>query len=488
MNFIRRSSGLEPHVFSIAVVVVLGAIMSVLDTTIVNVALHDLAKDFHSPLDDIQWVATGYMLALAAMIPLTGWASKRFGGRRLYVIALIVFTVGSALCAVAWSSGSLIAFRVLQGIGGGMIMPVGQMILVRAAGPKNMARVMSAIGVPIILAPIFGPTLGGLLLDHAGWEWIFLINVPIGVVAVFAALRLLPKVEREDAGPLDAIGFAMAAAGTVAVTYGLTESGTAGSLAAASVVIPFFLGVALIGGFVIRALKIEHPLLDVRLFADKGFASAALTTFALGGALFGAMILMPLYFQTVRMENAVMAGVMLAPQGIGAGVAMRYSAYATERFGAGATALVGSIITLVATLPFVFLGAGTPFVLIALAMIVRGLGIGLSMMPAMTAAFAGLKPHQINDATPQLTVLQRVGGSMGTAILTVVLQNHLIANAQTPTGAAEAFGSTYWWVMAITAVALVPTAFLMLIERRDGRLRAAESNVSSVAVAEAAGA
>jgi len=234
----------------------------------------------------------------------------------------------------------------------------------------------------------------------------------------------------------------------------------------------------------------REQLLQVgaKLFADKGFASAALTTFALGGALFGAMILMPLYFQTVRMENAVMAGVMLAPQGIGAGVAMRYSAYATERFGAGATALVGSIITLVATLPFVFLGAGTPFVLIALAMIVRGLGIGLSMMPAMTAAFAGLKPHQINDATPQLTVLQRVGGSMGTAILTVVLQNHLIANAQTPTGAAEAFGSTYWWVMAITAVALVPTAFLMLIERRDGRLRAAESNVSSVAVAEAAGA
>src|ERR1044072_1481461 len=184
---------MNSKLWRIAVVVILGAIMSVLDTTIVNVALDTLSVKLHSSLDGIQWVVTGYMLALAAVIPVTGWAATRFGSRRLYLISLVLFTAGSALCGLAWSSESLIAARVLQGLGGGMLMPIGQMILVRAAGPKNMARVMSAIGVPIILAPVFGPTLGGLLLEHAGWQWIFFVNLPIGIAAVIAALRLLPR-------------------------------------------------------------------------------------------------------------------------------------------------------------------------------------------------------------------------------------------------------------------------------------------------------
>ena len=184
---------IEPHVWRIASVVILGVIMSVLDTTIVNVALHDLSGDLHAPLDSIQWVITGYLLSLAAVIPITGWAVRRYGARRLYLIALVVFTVGSALCGLAWSSGSLIAFRVLQGVGGGMLTPIGQMILVKAAGPRNLPKVMSAIGFPIVLAPVFGPTLGGLLLQDAGWQWIFMINVPVGILAFTLALRLLPR-------------------------------------------------------------------------------------------------------------------------------------------------------------------------------------------------------------------------------------------------------------------------------------------------------
>ena len=190
------SSRIEPHVKRIAVVVILGAIMSVLDTTIVNVALDTLSRDLHTSLDNIQWVVTVYLLALAAVIPVSGWAASRFGARRVYVVSLLLFTAGSALCGLAWSPGSLIAFRALQGIGGGMLMPVGQMVLVKAAGPRNLPRVMSAIGVPIVMAPVFGPTLGGLLVQHAGWQWIFLVNVPIGALAVFAALRLLPAMTR----------------------------------------------------------------------------------------------------------------------------------------------------------------------------------------------------------------------------------------------------------------------------------------------------
>src|SRR3954463_13547389 len=254
------SSRIEPHVWRIAIVVILGAIMSVLDTTIVNVALDTLSHDLHTSLDGIQWVVTGYMLALAAVIPVTGWGATRFGSRRLYLISLVLFTAGSALCGLAWSSETLIAARVLQGLGGGMLMPIGQMILVKAAGPQNMPRVMSAIGVPIILAPVFGPTLGGLLIEHAGWQWIFFVNLPVGIAAVFAAMRLLPRdrAAAASAGRLDAVGLGLVATGLVGITYGLAESGTAGSLLADSVLVPFLLGIALVAAFVLRALRIEN--------------------------------------------------------------------------------------------------------------------------------------------------------------------------------------------------------------------------------------
>jgi EmrB/QacA subfamily drug resistance transporter len=467
---------MNPKLWRIAVVVILGAIMSVLDTTIVNVALDTLSKELNSSLDGIQWVVTGYMLALAAVIPVTGWAAARFGARRLYIISLVLFTAGSALCGFAWSAESLIGARVLQGLGGGMLMPIGQMILVRAAGPQNMARVMSAIGVPIILAPVFGPTLGGLLVEHAGWQWIFFVNLPVGIAAVIAALRLLPRdvASPAKAGRLDAIGLALVASGLVGITYGLAESGTAGSLLADAVLVPFLLGVALVAAFVIRALRIDNPLLDVRLYANKAFAAASVTMTALGAALFGAMVLMPLYFQLVRGEDAVNTGLLLAPQGIGAALAMAFSGRITERLGGGLTSLIGGIVTILATIPFVLIEADTSFVLISAAMIVRGFGIGMSMMPSMTAAYAVLRPDQINDATPQLSVLQRVGGSIGTAILTVVLSSGISGlGAPTPAGIAGAFSDTYLWVLGISLVALIPTIVLTVVERRTRGSRTA---------------
>ena len=462
-------TGINRHIWPLAVVVVAGAIMSILDTTIVNVAIETLSVDLKSPIGSVQWVVTGYMLALAAVIPVTGWAAARFGARRLYLISLVLFTAGSALCGFAWSAESLIGARVLQGLGGGMLMPIGQMILVRAAGPKNMARVMSAIGVPIILAPVFGPTLGGLVVQHAGWQWIFFVNLPIGIAAVFAAIRLLPRDEASPAraGKLDATGLALVATGLVGITYGLAESGTAGSLLADSVMVPLLLGIALVTAFVIRALKIDNPLLDVRLYANRAFAAASVTMAALGAALFGAMVLMPLYFQLVRGEDAVHTGLLLAPQGIGAALAMALSGRVTERLGGGLTSLIGGTITIFATIPFVLIEADTSFLLISAAMVVRGFGIGMSMMPSMTAAYAVLRPDQINDATPQLNVLQRVGGSIGTAILAVVLQSGISGlGTPTPAGIAGAFGDTYYWVLGISLVALLPTIVLATIERR----------------------
>ncbi|MBS1881596.1 MAG: DHA2 family efflux MFS transporter permease subunit [Actinobacteria bacterium] len=463
------SSRIESHVWRVAAVVVLGTIMSVLDTTIVNVALDTLGHDLNASVDKIQWVVTGYLLALAAVIPVSGWATRRFSSRSVYLLSLVLFTGGSVLCGLADSVGSLVAFRVIQGIGGGMLVPTGQMILVRAAGPRNLPKVMSAIGVPIVLAPIFGPTIGGLLLEHVSWQSIFLVNLPVGIVTLLAALKLLPKDRPEGAEPLDFLGLGILSVGLVGVTYGLAETGSAGTLLASSVLVPLAIGLAGVAAFVWRALRIPNPLLNVRLYADRAFTAASITTFCLGAALFGAMVLMPLYFQTVRGEDAVTTGLLLIPQGLGAAVAMGLSGRATERWGAGMTAFVGAAITLVATIPFVLLGADTSFVLIAAAMIFRGFGIGMSIMPAMTAAYSVLTPDQISHATPQLTTLQRVGGSIGTAVLTVVLQSHLETAGASQAAMAEAFGTTFLWVMGITAVALLPTLLLTQIERSARR-------------------
>src|ERR671937_2390137 len=175
---------IDAYIWRISAVVIAGAIMSILDTTIVNVALATLRRDLHSSIADIQWVVTGYMLALAAVIPITGWAARRFGAKRVYLVSLALFTAGSALCGLAGSTTELVVFRVLQGLGGGMILPIGQLMMAEAAGPERMGRVMSVVAVPAMLAPIFGPAIGGLILDNASWRWIFFINIPIGVIAV----------------------------------------------------------------------------------------------------------------------------------------------------------------------------------------------------------------------------------------------------------------------------------------------------------------
>jgi EmrB/QacA subfamily drug resistance transporter len=457
----------EPHVWRIAAVVVVGAVMSILDTTIVNVALETLGRDLHSSLADIQWVATGYMLALAAVIPVSGWAAGRFGAKRLWLASVVVFTLGSALCGIAWSTGSLIAFRVLQGIGGGMIMPIGQMVLTRAVGPARLGRVMSFVGLAMILAPIFGPTIGGLMIDNLDWRWIFYVNVPVGVLGLIMGARMLPSIEEGvEATRLDRVGLALLTAGVPLVVYGLAEIGERGTLTAAQAYAPLLIGLALVVAFALHALRVAEPLLNIRLFREPSFGAAALTTFVLGAGLFGAMIVMPLYFQLVRGEDAVTTGLLLIPQGLGAAIAMPLAGSLSDRLGGGRVALAGLAVTLLTTVPFVALGASTPYALIGAAMIGRGFGIGLTMMPAMTAAYGRLEPADIAHATPQLNVLQRVGGSIGTALLTVVLQ-HGLTGARTADAAATAFGHTYLWVLVLTAVAAIPAYVLARAERGE---------------------
>jgi EmrB/QacA subfamily drug resistance transporter len=455
--------------------------MSILDTTIVNVAVDTLGRELHSTIAQIQWVVTGYLLSLAAVIPVAGWAARRLGAKRVYLISLVLFTAGSILCGIATSATELIVFRVLQGIGGGLILPIGQLIMASAAGPRRMGRVMSVIAVPAMLAPICGPALGGLILDSASWRWIFFVNVPIGLVAVVLAVRGLPDPPREPAGRLDVLGLVLLGLGMPLLTYGLAEIGITGGFTAAKVLGPIVGGIGLIVAFAFHALRVERPLLDIRLYSRSTFASASITTFCLGAALFGAMILLPLYYQQVRHESVLATGLLVGPQGLGAALVMPLAGRLTDRIGGGPLALFGVIVTCLATIPFGLIGDHTSIVGLSAAMFVRGVGVGFAFVPAMSAAFAALKPRELADATPQMNVLQRVGGSIGTALLAVVLARALSSAGHPPSsaGAAGAFATAFWWSLGISAVAILPCVVLTRAERRirseRGRLAAAEA-------------
>ena len=479
---------LTPELRRTSTVVVLGSIMSILDTTIVAVALATLGRDFHVSVTTIQWVATGYLLALAAVIPVTGWAARRFGAKQVYMTSLVLFTAGSALCGLANSVTSLVIFRILQGAGGGMIMPVAMMIMAQVAGPQRMGRVMGFVSMPAMIAPILGPVVGGLILENLHWSWIFFVNVPIGLVAFVLGWRLLPRTDSGVAGRLDVLGLALLPTGCAAVIYGISKLGSGAALGSGEVILPTLAGVVLIVLFCFHALRIERPLLDIRLYVNRVFAGAAFVNFGLGAALFGAMILVPLYYQEVRGESVVNTGLLTGPQGIGALIAMPLASRLTQRFSGGRVALGGISLLCISTLPFTFIGAHTSIVAISLVLVVRGLSIGLCFMPAMSAAFSAMRPEQISDATPQLTVLQRTGGAIGTAVLAVVLQR-AGAGAHSPAELASAFDTAYWWALGIAALSLIPCVVLLRAEKpQQAKLAREAPSAAGDAALEPAGA
>jgi EmrB/QacA subfamily drug resistance transporter len=476
----EASDRIEPYVWKIAGVVILGMIMSILDTTIVNVALRTLSHDLHSTISQIQWVVTGYLLSLAAVIPVTGWAARRFGAKRVYLTSLVLFTAGSGLCAISDSTTSLVLFRVLQGVGGGMIMPLGQLIMAQVAGPKRMGRVMGVVSMPAMLAPILGPVVGGAILQNLHWSWIFLVNLPIGVLAFVLALRVLPRTDSGEAGRLDTVGLALLSTASTSTVYGLAQLGSNSSLTAPIVIYPILAGLLLTGIFIRHAMRVERPLLDVRLYANRVFGAASLTTFGLGAALFGAMILVPLYYQEVRGESVIVTGLLTGPQGLGMLLVMPWTGRLTERFGGGRLALGGVAFLGLTTVPLAFVSPSSSIVLISLVLLARGVGIGFAFVPAMSAAFASLRPEQLSDATPQLNVLQRIGGAIGTAVLAVVLQR-ASGGSHDPTVLAKAFDKAYWWSAGIALLSLIPCFVLLRAENPTARMSPAAAKAEAAA-------
>jgi len=470
-------------------VVVLGMIMAILDATIVNVAIPTLGGDFHTSISTIQWVMTGYLLALASVIPLTAWATERFGAKRVWIASLIVFMTGSALAGAAWSIDALIVFRVLQGCGAGLLMPVGQTILAQAAGPQRIGRVMSVVGVPMLLGPIFGPVIGGAIVDQASWRWIFFVNLPIGLIAVLLASRLLPEATPRLDQRLDLRGLALLSPGLAILVYGMSEAGAAGGFGAGRALAGVALGLVLLALFALHAWRRGRAaLIDVSLFARRGFAAAAGTNLLVGIALFGALILLPLYYQLVRGESPLATGLLLVPQGLGAALAMPIAGRLTDEIGARAVIPFGIVLALVGTAAYTQVGANTSYVLLAGSLFVIGLGLGSTIMPSMAVAYQAVPREAVAQATSTINVIQRIAGSVGTALLAVVLQRSIASNlhgfeggigalarlspkgrSQAAPALAAAFGTAFWVALGLLAAALIPALLLPRIRAQGAQ-------------------
>jgi EmrB/QacA subfamily drug resistance transporter len=506
---IDDSDKITPELLKIAGVVVLGAIMSILDVTVVNVALPTFQTELSGsdePLaySTVAWTATAYMLALAAVIPLTGWAADRFGTKRLYMTAIALFTIGSALCATAWNIEALIGFRVLQGLGGGMLMPLGMTIMTKAAGPHRMGRLMAILGIPMLLGPILGPIIGGVLIDAASWHWVFLINLPIGLIGLIYSWNVLPKDAPEPSESFDVVGMILLSPGLASLLYGVSSMAE-GTVLTGKVLIPAAVGLVLIGAFVYWSFKPQHPLLDLRLFKDRNLTVSIITMFLFAGAFFGALLLVPTYFQQVDGYSVKKAGLLVAAQGIGAMLTMPIAGALTDKMP------VGRIV------PFGFLGIligmfgltqstdpGTSDWTIMGWLFVTGLGMGATMMPLFTSALKTLKAADVARGSTLLNVTQQVASATGIATISVVLTKsmrsgdvlagseklpgvdggltaaQLAASSHTDNGAklvdllkvsdsvlqqgfndlADAFQSSYWVAFGVLLATLIPVYFL----------------------------
>ncbi|MFD5654035.1 MDR family MFS transporter [Streptomyces sp. NPDC127039] len=457
------SDQVDPAVWRLAFTVIAGAMAVVFDTTILSVALNDLAADLHAPLSTIQWVSTAYLLAMFVTIPLTGWAQARCGGKRLWIGSLSVFFLGSVLCALAWNAPSLIAFRVVQGIGGGIMMPLMTTLIMQAAKGRNLGKVMATITLPTALGPILGPVLGGVILGLGDWHWLFLVNIPFCAVGLWLARRNMPDDRPAPGTPrprLDTVGLLLLSPGVAALIYGLSQIEGDSGLASARVLAPLIAGLVLIAGFIRWALpRSADAVVDLKLFGHRNVTAAAVLSFISGITLYGAMLLLPLFFQQVQGRDALAAGLLLIPQGVGTLLSRTLAGKYTDSIGPRWVAFAGFTVVALGTLPFAFVTDSTSNVLLMAVLLVRGIGMGAATIPLTSAIYVGLKPAEVPHASILQRVVQQVGGSAGTAALAVVLQ-HALTGAQNPAELAEGFGTAFWWATALSAVGIPMTLLL----------------------------
>ncbi len=449
----------------VAIVFVFGLFMEMLDMTITNVALPVLATTFHASTTGIEWIITGYLLSLAVVIPLSGWAGDRFGTKRTFLFALITFTSASLLCSFAWSIDSLVAFRVLQGVGGGMLTPVGTAMMFRAFPQSERARVSALITIPAIVAPASGPIIGGYLVEYHSWQSIFWINIPVGMLALAVSGLFLKEHREPSAGRLDIPGFVFGSTGLAMMVYALSEAGSRGF---GNLVVSGFggLGVALLGAFIVTELRSEQPMIDIRLFRYRLFTAGNGVLFFSSAAFGGFMFLLPLLLQAERGLSPLQSGLTTFPQALGVMLTATLSGRLYNTVGPRRLMVAGMTLSAIATLAFILVDANTNDWAIRAMMLVRGGAFGLALVPMQAATFAEVSSKETGHASAAFSVIRQVASSFGVALIATILTARLTAHGafmgdpSTRNGAIIAFHDAFVAASIITALA-IGAAFLM---------------------------
>lgn len=436
----QATDRIDPAVWKIAGVALFGALLAQLDATIVNVSLSSLAAELKSDLTTIQWVTSGYLLALTLVLPLNGWLVDRIGAKALYLWCFLAFTLSSALCGLAWSAPSLIGFRILQGVSGGLLAPMTQMMIARAAG-KHMARVAGYMSLPVLLAPVFGPIIAGAILQHASWRWLFLVNLPIGMIAIVLVIIVLPNDRHETTRrTLDWLGLALLSPGLALFLYGSERLGAMTGRAV------FAAGLMMMTAFLWTARqKGDDALIDLRLFGAKVFSTAAITQFLSNGGMFAGQMLIPAFLIDACGRAPGEMGWMLAPLGIGMMITNPFMGALTDRFGIRDVSAGGALLTLIATAPLLYLAAhGLNLFILIPALLLRGIGMSGVGLPSLTAAYASVSRQKMPMATTSLNIVQRLGGPTMTTLCATFLAWRL-----GPHTTDQATSSAYAWVFGL---------------------------------------
>ncbi|WP_219838372.1 DHA2 family efflux MFS transporter permease subunit [Paenibacillus sp. R14(2021)] len=455
--------------------IIIGIFMVVLDGTAVNVAIPGLIEEFHSSFKVVGWTVTGYALAQAAAIPLAGWLSDRFGAKQVFLISVFLFTLGSLLCAFASSIEMLIVFRIIQGLGGGMVLPIAMAFTYRLSPPEKVGQVMGMMGIPILLAPALGPVLAGWLIDYVTWKWLFLINIPIGIVGIILGIRTLPRIERKAVAALDRLGFILAPIAFAGLSYGVSEGSN--GWGSAKTITGIVVGAVALILFVIAELSRQEPLLELRVFRSSDFTRGIIVQWISQIALFGTMFLVPVFLQNAHGKSAFETGLIMLPQAIAAAVFMPIGGKLFDKIGARPLVFIGLLLVTLAAFILSHVNAEsstTTMIMGPLALL--GAGMGLSMMPLNTHLMQAAPRDLVSRVTSLTNAAQQVMTSFAVAGLSTILAKRMTLYSPTHKNPLDAWSLSFGDTFLVLTFIAVFGAVLGLMLRKPAKVEGEEGS------------